>query len=277
MENDTRASRYEKNKTKVSQKPTVKKQVVKQKKKSQKGQKKVKKASPKKTVTKPVKVQKKKHRKLRYKNILIAFFLFLLLVFVGNSFFSLPITNIYIEGNTFYSDQKIIELAGLSDYPSNMSVFPSYVKSKLEKEELIKSVKVKKIFRKIEIKITENRPLYYYESMKKTVLEDGREVTENLFAPTVINYIPDTHYEQFLKVMKEVKAETLTRISEIKYDPDEVDDGRFLLSMKDGNYVYLTLTKWDAINSYVSIIKEFPNQKGILYLNAGNSFEVMEK
>lgn len=274
MANDTRVSRYEKNKTKVSPKPPVKKQVAQQKKKQAKRKEKVQKQR---TKNENVKIQKTKRRRIRYKNVFVALILFLFLGIIGNYFFSLPITNIYIEGNTFYSDQQVIELANLSNYPSNISVFPSKIEKKLEKEELIQKVKVKKFFRKITITITENKPLYYYESTKKTMLEDGRETNQILLAPTVINYIPNTHYDQFIKAMKKVKIDVLNRISEIKYDPDEVDDGRFLLSMKDGNYVYLTLTKWDAINSYINIIKEFPNQKGILYLNAGNSFEVIEK
>lgn len=262
MASDTRTIRYKKNQTGKPKQTTIKKMTPK-------------KTPSKKTIKKGE--VKKKTRKIRYRNVLIAL---LLLLFLGTGisyFLKLPITNIYIIGNTLYKDQEIIEFASLSDYPSNISVIPLRIKQKLEEKELIKEVKVKKVFRKVTIEIIENQPLFYYQNHLKTVLEDGKEIEETFLVPTVINYIPDTQYEQFLESMNHVDKEVVARISEIKYDPDEVDAGRFLLSMRDGNYVYLTLTKWSTINNYINIIKEFPNQKGILYLNAGNSFEVIEK
>ena len=87
--------------------------------------------------------------------------------------------------------------------------------------------------------------LYYDED--KTILLDGTEVTKLYSVPIVVNYIPDTIYEKFVKNIKKVDLEVLTRISEIKYDPNEVDEGRFLLTMSDGNYVYLTITKFKNI------------------------------
>lgn len=269
MASDTRTARYQKNN--VTKQPMIKtsKKMTKTTKTTNK-----KKSDPKK---KPKVEKKQKKRKIRYRNVLVALCIFLVLTFGISYFFTLPITNIYVIGNTYYTDQEIIEFASLNDYPSNMSIFSSKIEEKLEEKALIKEAKVKKVFRKITIQITENNPLFYYQSHQKTVLEDGMEITDTFLVPTVINYIPDTQYDQFLKVMSQVKKDVLSRISEIQYDPDEVDDARFLLSMTDGNYVYLTLTKWSTINSYISIIKEFPNQKGILYLNAGNSFEVLEK
>lgn len=46
--------------------------------------------------------------------------------------------------------------------------------------------------------------------------------------------------------------------------------------MNDGNYVYLTLTSFKKINNYVDILKNFENQKGILYLDSGEYFQVLE-
>ena len=46
--------------------------------------------------------------------------------------------------------------------------------------------------------------------------------------------------------------------------------------MSDGNYVYLTLEKFEVIDNYVDIIKTFNNKKGILYLDSGEYFKIME-
>ena len=41
--------------------------------------------------------------------------------------------------------------------------------------------------------------------------------------------------------------------------------------MNDGNYVYVTLSKFSNVNSYLKISKTLPN-RGILYLDYGNYF-----
>lgn len=227
----------------------------------------------KKTVKK--KVVTKKKVKIKWKNIFMA--LGLLLVFFLMMYFLLkiPISNIYISGNSLLTDQGVIEIADVSSYPSILEVVLNTEKV-LEKDPLIKDAKVSLHFRKLYIDVTENYPLFYDTDKGKTILYDKKEVTESYNVPVLLNYVPDTIYDSFIKGMQRVDLDIIERISEIKYDPDEVDDGRFLLSMRDGNYVYLTVAKWKNINNYVSIIKEFPNQKGILYLNAGNSFEIHE-
>ena len=92
----------------------------------------------------------------------------------------------------------------------------------------------------------------------------------------MVNYVPNKIYEDFVADMAETDYEVVKRISEIKYDPNAVDEERFLLTMNDGNYVYLTLSRFDKINQYVDIIKEFNNKKGILYLDSGEYFQVIE-
>ena len=80
--------------------------------------------------------------------------------------------------------------------------------------------------------------------------------------------------------MSSVDKNILEQISEIKYEPNDKDDGRFLLSMVDGNYVYITINKINMMNSYMDIMLEmqrkFENKHGILYLDSGKYFKVLE-
>ena len=76
--------------------------------------------------------------------------------------------------------------------------------------------------------------------------------------------------------MSNIELDVLNKMSEVSYAPDFVDDERFVITMTDGNYVYLTLKKFYLINDYNSIVKEFNNKKGILYLNSGGYFKIME-
>lgn len=74
--------------------------------------------------------------------------------------------------------------------------------------------------------------------------------------------------------MAEVNNDILYKISEIEYRPNEVDKERFLLTMNDGNYVYVTLYTFDKINQYDAIYPTLENKNGILYLDSGNYFEI---
>ena len=40
--------------------------------------------------------------------------------------------------------------------------------------------------------------------------------------------------------------------------------------------VYLTLTKFKMINHYNEVLTQIENHKGILYLDSGNHFKIME-
>lgn len=217
----------------------------------------------------------KKKRKLKVKNVFLVF-LFIILMLLGIAFLTdIKINNIVIKGNSLYSDWEIIEMARLDDYPSSLKTLSSSIEKRLEKEAYVNNVEVERpSLTKVVINIEENLPLFYYLPAEKTILADKTEVDDNFPVPTVINYVPDKVYSKFLKAIASVNYDIVKRISEIKYDPNEVDEGRFFLTMNDGNQVYLTLNKFDKIDNYLDIIKEFDNKKGILYLDSGEYFEV---
>lgn len=219
----------------------------------------------------------KKKRKIKVKNVLFLF-VFIVLILLGLAFLTdVKINNIVIKGNSLYSDWEIIEKAGLSDYPSSLKTLSKTIEDRLERDDYIKKVDVERpSLTKVVINVEENLPLFYYLPASKTILADKTEVSDNFPVPTVINYVPDKIYSKFLTAISEVNYDIVKRISEIKYDPNEVDDGRFFLTMNDGNRVYLTLNDFDKIDGYLDIIKEFNNKKGILYLDSGEYFEVKE-
>ncbi|HHW69330.1 MAG TPA: FtsQ-type POTRA domain-containing protein, partial [Tenericutes bacterium] len=189
----------------------------------------------------------------------------------------IKIKNIFITGNKILSDQEIIEIAKISDYPSNLKNPSMVIKNRLLKNTYIKKVKVnKKRFNQLYINIEENRPIFYNSNIKKVILSNSDVVSDNFVVPILINYVPDTIYNKFIEKMSEVEDSIINRMSEIKYNPNDVDDERFLVSMSDGNYVYLTLKSFSNINEYINIIKNFNTKKGILYLDSGEYFQVFE-
>lgn len=223
------------------------------------------------------KKRKKKKRRLKLKNVLLFIIILLLIGYLVFLILNHNISNIFVKGNNYLVEQEILEYAGLDNYPRLIECSNYKISKKLKNNKLIKSVKVykRKLFN-IYIVIEENRPLYYDAVESKTILLDDTKVNQTFEVPTLINYIPDTKMEKFKKKIKELDKDMLIRISDIEYKPNEVDKNRLLLTMNDGNYVYITINKLPNINKYVNIVKEFNNKKGILYLDSGEYFKIME-
>lgn len=218
-------------------------------------------------------------KKIRIKFFNIFLFLTFILIIIGAVYeiANLKITNIYIKNNYYLTDLEVIETAKIKDYPSTFQNSCKKIEKRLEKNPLIKTAKVKKTyFTRVYIDIEENSLLFYDVNISKIVLKDGTTFSGNYDVPTLINQVPNKVYKKMITKFALIKPDILDNISEIKYDPDSVDKERFLLTMSDGNYVYITLSKCSNINNYLKYIKEFNNKKGILYLNSGEYFKIME-
>lgn len=220
----------------------------------------------------------KRKIKIKYHRVFILLLILLIIVLSLIYLFNLKITNIYIiSDDLVFNDQEIIDIASLSDYPKALTLSPYKIKNTLEDNIYIRKAKVtKKFLTQIYIEIEENYPIFFYKPDNKTILKDGTKVDTNSVVPMVINYIPNLKYQNFIEKMGLLDYNILKRISQIKYDPSEYDDERFLLYMNDGNYVYINLYKFNNLNKYIEIIKNFGNKKGIVYLDSGNYFEIIE-
>ena len=245
------------------------------------------KKSVKKVAKKPVKkvvkksTKKIKKRKLKLGRVFLVFFAIFLIFYIITHVFTFKIKNLYIKGNIMLSDQEIIELAKLEDYPSYFKYTNGQIRRNIEKNTYILSCKVKKSrLKEITIEVIENRPLFYDSSKEKTILYDLKEVDEYYEVPTLLNYIPNTIYSKFIDNLKKIEKDIYLKISEIKYDPNDVDDKRFLFYMNDGNKVYVTLKEMNKINEYVDIMTEilvkYKEDRGTLYLDEGEYFEVFQ-
>lgn len=233
----------------------------------------------KKQVQKKVLQQKVKVRKLRYGRILLCLTIILLSVYFLSSLININIKNIYIHDNDILSDYEIIELAHLENYPSIFYELGINIERRLEENIYIKSATVKKSFRRIDIYIEDNYPILYNSNTGMTIFQNKKELNEMFATPILVNYVPDTIMKEFIDKFLNLDKEVIYRISEVKYDPNNVDSERFLLTMNDGNFVYLTLAYFDKMNSYVSIyldiISKYGTKKGILYLDSGEYFKII--
>ena len=223
-----------------------------------------------------------KKTKIKIMRLLIVLLVLIGLVFCVKVIINIPIKNIVIKGTDYLNDDYIIDIAKIKDYPSFILTQKIPIKKDLESSKYIDNVKISKKWGNIlEIKIKENKALFYNTSNHKYILENSEEVEEeeiskNFRVPRLLNYVPDNKYDKFINGMKNIKDDTLSKISDIEYQPNEYDKDRFLLYMDDGNMVYLTLTKFKLINHYNEVLTQLEGHKGILYLDSGNHFQIKE-
>jgi len=228
---------------------------------------------------------KVRRRKLKLGLVFITMIILGLIVyfcyFEFNTLINTKIKNIYVIGNEVLKDYEIIELAKLENYPRILSISSSEMERRIKINPYVKDVDVKKrIGNQVYLYITEYKPLFYNTTTQKLVLEGNKElISETNFdnVPLLTNEISDSKiYEKLIKKFIKIDNHIKQRISEITYIPNDVDQERFLLSMNDGNYVYITLTKIEEVNYYLEIIPRLENKKGILYLDSGKYFEIIE-
>ena len=225
--------------------------------------------------------KKKKKRVFKIKNICIL--LGILLILIGTIYYALtmPIKNIYIKGNEFISDDEIIELASLYEYPSFLLTKKSKLEANIKKNNYIESVTIsKKLGNIIEIKIKEYKPIATNLN-NEIILENGQKL-ENIYnltdVPILINEISNEEiYNNFANKFGKITTNILRQISQIEYSPVEVDEDRFLLYMNDGNLVYITLTKIEKLNKYNKIKDKLEGKIGIIYLDSGNYVELKKE
>ena len=223
------------------------------------------------------------------KNILVLYYsnlrdlliiLLILASIIGLFYYSLnlPIKNIYVKGNSLVSDNEIIELSDLYNYPSFLLTKKKDIKNNILKNKYIKNVTIKKKFGNIvELIIKEYKPVAITKNNK--VIKDNGELEDNTYnlsdLPNLINNIEDKKIHQnFTKSFSKINSNILRQISEIEYSPVSVDEERFLLYMNDRNLVYVTLTKIKKINNYNKITEKLNGKTGIIYLDTGNYIEL---
>ena len=192
-------------------------------------------------------------------------------------FLNVKTKNIIILNNEYYTDEKIIETAGIENYPKFILLNKKSIKDKLKKLDLIEDVKISKKWGFIlKIDVKEKKVLYYVRSKEEYMTSDKNTYKlDNLLGyPTLINYVPEDIEKSFVRELSKIDTNIIKMISEIEYSKTDFDDKRFLLYMNDGKEVYITVSRVNLLNKYIEIIQKLGKKDGILYLDSGNYFEI---
>ncbi len=225
--------------------------------------------------------KKVKKVRLNIKAFILLLLIFYLIGMLLYTFFTMPIKNIYIKNTNLLTDNEIIEIAGLKEYPSIFKTSAHSLETKIANLDLVTKVDVtKKLSGKLIIDITEAHPLFFNRNNEQVVLSNGKNVANKdiyLGLPTLINYVPTDLLNSFIKALNKIDTSIISMIAEIEYSPDisdgiTIDDNRFKLRMNDGNDVYVNILNILRLNNYpeiyASISSTADGVKGTLYLDS---------
>ncbi len=222
-----------------------------------------------------------KKKKLRLRGLLTILLASYLLISIGYYLWQMPVKEVNFIGNNYLKDSELMAYLDTD----NLQIFrlnSSKIKKNLMKLELVKDAKIhKNIWGTLTIEITEDKVLFYNLNNKKTVLASGKEIDKNDFLgiPTLINYVPENIYKEFITKFAKIKDENIALISEIEYSPSivlekVVDDKRFLFRMNDGNNVYINTLNIEKFNDYLGIFEAIVSKngdvRGCLYLDSNS-------
>lgn len=218
--------------------------------------------------------KKKRRRRLKIGRLFLLLLILGVISFAFMKFFDIKIRNIVIKENSILTDQEIIELANLQNYPPYLEVFSYKVKKDILKSKYVKEAKVYKGLLSVNIKIKEAKVLYI-DSLTNDKITMTSKINDNkiICVPVLTNSIPKKKQAEFKEAMNKINKNVLCQMSEIKYDPNSIDDDRYYVYMNDGNTVYLTVNKFKKINKYNTILENIGKQNGTLYLDYGDYFE----
>lgn len=220
-------------------------------------------------------MKKKKKRKIKLKRVALVILLLIIISLVIYAISLLKVKTYYVYDNKYLTDEQVLDILKLNKKSSFLFANTLTERAIINKNKRIKDVKIKKTLSlEVKVYVTEYKILFYDEKNNYSVIEGGTTINyRDDDAPVLVNEIEDKEiYKKFLNKMNKVDLDILNVISEIKYVPNGIDKERFLFSMNDGNYVYVTISKLTKINEYRSVIDSVENKKGILYLDYGNYF-----
>ena len=163
-------------------------------------------------------MKKRVKRQFNFVKFLSFILIICIIYFIVSYLFSIKTKNIVILNNQYYTDEQIIETAGLEDYPKFILLNKSIIKKKLKKLELIEDVKIsKKLGFILKLDIKEKKVLYLTRSTNKYKLSDGSELdtTNKYNVPLLINYVPSEVEKEFIEEFSQIDNSIISLVSEI--------------------------------------------------------------
>jgi len=218
-----------------------------------------------------IETKKIRRKKLKIGRLLVLLLVIIFIVGITINIDNIKAKNIIVTGNKYIKVSKLLGIAKINESTSYFGQEKNICKN-LKEYKLLKSCKVKHNSNfELEIVIKEAKPLFYYQDSDKLMLNNNKMVDEeNTYGvPGLINYVPKDVLDDFTKEFKKVNYDIIKSISDIEYTPSKnkdeevIDDKRFMLSMNDGNTIYINIKHMNILNKYNKIYSAINDKKGI--------------
>lgn len=224
--------------------------------------------------------KKKANRRLIF-YLSIFFFLISIIVYLQSPLSH--IKTIDVNGNTYVSDEEIIESSNLTTDTNIWTINRSEIVQLINKNPILESVTVsRKLPWTIEIQVTEQQIIGYIrnETAYNPVLGNGEILnvtndTLNGDAPLIYGFDDDAYLHRMAEELKELPSSIMKIISEVHWVPSEENKNNVLLYMNDGYIVKGTIRDFaEKMEVYPSIVAQLdPEEKGIIHIGIGIYFE----
>ncbi len=191
--------------------------------------------------------QEQKRKSKRNRIIVLLIFSLIMLYLI------LPISkinDISVSNNKRYSEQQIMELAGVSKGQFSL-LNPSFViKNRLNKSGLFVEVNVdKELFSTLNIKVVETRLLfnkkiagkYYFFDENKNQLRFDTATNKKYRAitPELIGKVDKDLRNKMIEKLNQLDDSIISEMSQIKYSPKSYDDEFFYFMMSGDKQIYI--------------------------------------
>ncbi len=227
--------------------------------------------------------KKGKRRKIKVRLIVTLAFMLLIAIIVGVmtlDMFKLKTVN--IDGNTFLTDEDIIEVANIHEGSSIVVALLTEVEQNTESHEIVKNARVEYDGINTVNIVVEEEPILF-------CVPEGVYLASGIFVETD-TFSPVVDFENFSEVEKqdevleelarllETNPEVFEFISQISFAPDSVTEDRIMFVMRDSNIVYVSTDQIsDKMSKYFevvdSIYSELGKVNGVLSFDKGGEFK----
>ncbi|MBQ3021184.1 MAG: FtsQ-type POTRA domain-containing protein [Bacilli bacterium] len=223
-------------------------------------------------------MKKKVRKRLNIKRTIV-FLLFIYIIgYLVYFMLNQPIKHIEISGNSRVSDNEILRISKLENYPSIFKYRTSTIEKRIKTIELVNEVKVKKWFGfKVIIEVDENELLFYYKNTDNIAISSGNIIKNNYNnvygLPILLNDVDKDLLKKFIISFGNIKTNIISEMNTIEYKPlynsenVVISDNRFVILMNDGNTIEVNTNSLSVLNKYNDIYASLDGKKGTISLD----------
>ncbi|GGJ86660.1 cell division protein DivIB [Lentibacillus kapialis] len=225
--------------------------------------------------------KKKANRRLIF--YLSIFFLLISIIVYLQSPLS-DVRTIAVSGNSFVSDEKVIEQSGIAKGKNIWTINEAEASRAIKGNPVIHKADVNaRLPWKVDITVTEfnhvgyavQNESYYPILGTGQILKDKEQQTASGDAPLLIDFSDEDYLTEMTHELKRLPESILKLISEIHWQPTDDNERKIKLYMNDGYIVDGTIRNFaDNMSVYPSIVSQLDTEsKGIIHIGAGTYFE----